>query len=136
MQQQQILKFFELICCDNDTTFEVSFVNIFKTFEQQAENANRVVEFIKQNVGVKCKGYWIFGGEYLPDAKDFYKDYRLPGHYSEEFDQQSYERDELIDLIRGSVIVDCEGFDQQSIKQFASEIYQKFDVEIEFVTNR
>lgn len=109
----------------------VNFVNVFKTFEQQVENANKVMDYIHSNKLTYC----AIGPEHGPTAgKDYYKDYRLLLPESEDdpnLDAWS-ERDDQIDLVQSTIVINVTKLDEQKIKQIGTDLYNLADVEIEF----
>lgn len=144
--------FVNFLFSDHSNTFEISFVNIFKTFEQQVENANNVVEYLKKvmiNPDTRIS-YWILGPDEFPGRKDYYAAYRLSDPSRIEpisledlenidfdidnvsFTDEEIERDDQIDLVQSTIVVDCSQMEHGDMIKLASEIYRKFDVEIEF----
>ena len=108
----------------------VDFVNIFKTFDQQVENANKVIDYLDENQLTYC----AIGPEHFPGSKDYYKDYRLPCSESDDdlnWDVWS-ERDEQIDLVQSTIIINVTKLEEQKIKQIANDLFELADVEIEF----
>ena len=108
----------------------VDFVNVFKTFEQQVENANKVIDYLDENQLTYC----AIGPEYFPGSKDYYKDYRLPCPESDDdpnLDAWS-ERDDQIDLVQSTIIINVTKLDEQKIKQIGNDLFELADVEIEF----
>ena len=108
----------------------VDFVNVFKTFDQQVENANKVIDYLDENQLTYC----AIGPEHFPGSKDYYKDYRLPCPESDDdpnWDVWS-ERDEQIDLVQSTIIINVTKLDEQKIKQIANDLFELADVEIEF----
>lgn len=150
MSREGIERFVNFLFSDHSNTFEISFVNIFKTFEQQVENANNVVEHLKKvmiNPDTRIS-YWILGPDEFPGRKDYYAAYRLsdpnriePINIEDleniDFDNVPYtneeiERDDQIDLVQSTIVVDCSQMEHDDMIKLAGEIYRKFDVEIEF----
>ena len=108
----------------------VDFVNIFKTFDQQVENANKVIDYVHNNQLTYC----AIGPEHFPGNKDYYKDYRLPE--PNDIDDPNWdvwsERDKQIDLVQSTIIINVTKLDEQKIKQIANDLFELADVEIEF----
>lgn len=151
MSNDSVEHFVNFLFSDHSKTFEISFVNIFKTFEQQVDNANNVIDFLNK---VMTKpdtqiSYWIIGPDEFPGRKDYYAAYRLgnPNRIepinledlqnvdldSARFSDEEIERDQQIDLVQSTIVVDCSKMEQADIVKLANEIYQNFDVEVEFV---
>lgn len=108
----------------------VDFVNVFKTFDQQVENANKIIDYLDENQLTYC----VIGPEYFPGSKDYYKDYRLPCLESDDDPNWDAwgERDDQIDLVQSTIIINVTKLDEQKIKQIANDLFELADVEIEF----
>ena len=108
----------------------VDFVNIFKTFDQQVENANKVIDYLDDNQLTYC----AIGPEHFPGSKDYYKDYRLSE--PDDIDDPNWdawsERDEQIDLVQSTIVINVTKLDEQKIKQIANDLFELADVKIEF----
>ena len=124
-------EYLEFLFNEDAKSIIIDFVNIFKTFEQQVENANKALNYIAENKLTYC----AIGPEHGPTAgKDYYKNYRLP--FPESTDDPNFdawsERDEQIDLVQSTIIINVTNLDEQKIKQIANDLYNLADVEIEF----
>ena len=113
----------------------VEFVNIFKTFEQQVENATKVIDYLRDNNLTYCS----IGSECIPGKKDYYKSYRLPSPTEQQWERdddpyvaQYIERDDQIELAQSTVVINVTKLDEKRIKQIANDLYNLADVEVEF----
>lgn len=151
MSNVSVEHFVNFLFSDHSKTFEISFVNIFKTFDQQVDNANSVVDFLNKVMTQPDTriSYSIIGPDEFPGRKDYYAGYRLgdPNRIepinledlenidldSVSFTDEEIERDQQIDLVQSTIAVDCSKMERDNIVKLANEIYQNFNVEIEFV---
>lgn len=113
----------------------VEFVNIFKTFDQQVENATKVIDYLRNNNLIYCS----IGPECIPGKKDYYKPYRLPSPTEQQWEQdddpyvaQYIERDDQIELVQSTVVINVTKLDEKRIKQIVNDLYNLADVEVEF----